>query len=241
MTAAGPVLWPVDRQIVSLVWGENGYPSAAAYRDYHGLTPHHHRVWRNDGRPYDRDAAQATAAEHAADFVARVRQRVGDGGICVCALDTELLGHWWYEGVGWLNAVIDETSRQELTLTTLDDALEFHEPRPAPADLGVSTWGAEGDLRTWSGPAVADLAWLMRSAELRTLAHPTPPGERALRELLALQSSDWAFLASAGTAGEYPRERAHDHARRFAEALAHPEQLDPALRNLAPDLLGWAT
>ena len=27
------------------------------------------------------------------------------GGVCVCALDTELLGHWWYEGVEWLAAV----------------------------------------------------------------------------------------------------------------------------------------
>ena len=54
---------------------------------------------------------------------------MSDGGVCVCALDTELLGHWWYEGVAWLAAVLDECSRQGLALTTLDDALERHEPR----------------------------------------------------------------------------------------------------------------
>ena len=37
-------------------------------------------------------------------------------------------------------------------------------------------------------------------------------GDRAVRELLALQSSDWPFLVSAGTAGEYPRERFDGHA-----------------------------
>jgi 1,4-alpha-glucan branching enzyme len=240
-TTAGPVLWPVDRYTMSLVWGEDGYPSCPAYRNYYGLTPRHHRVWRNDGRAYDPEAAQALAQEHAADFVARVGERVRDDGACVCALDTELLGHWWYEGVAWLNAVIDEAARQGLTLTTLDDALERHEPQPAPGDLGVSTWGTGGDLRTWSGPSVAELAWLMRSAELRALAHPVPPGERALRELLALQSSDWAFLASAGTAGDYPLERACGHARSFADALERPGELDPALRGLAPDLARRAT
>jgi 1,4-alpha-glucan branching enzyme len=237
VTAAGPVLWPVDRQTMSLVWSENGYPSWPAYRDYHGLTPHHHRAWRNDGRVYDRTAAHALALEHAADFVGRALERVRDGGICVCALDTELLGHWWYEGVLWLETVIDEAARQGLILTTLDDALQSHEPRPAPPDLGVGTWGSGGDLRTWSGPPVAELAWQMRSAELRAWAQHSRPGERALRELLALQSSDWAFLTSAGTAGQYPRQRVSGHARSFTRALEHPDELEPALRNLAPDLV----
>jgi 1,4-alpha-glucan branching enzyme len=240
VTEAGPVLWPVDRQAMALVWGEAGYPAAPAYRDYHRLTEHHHRVWRNDGSPYDREAAGAQVAAHAAEFVARAAERVRDGGVCVCALDTELLGHWWYEGVQWLDAVIDEAGRQHLALTTLDDALERHEPAPAPAGLGVNTWGRGGDLRTWSAPAVAELAWLARSAELRAVAHAERPGDRALRELMALQASDWAFLAFSETAGDYPRERALAHAEAFAGALANPTATAPELRNLAPDLVGWA-
>ena len=61
-------------------------------------------MWRNDGAAYDAAAARGQAAEHARDFVARVAGRVRDGGVCVCALDTELLGHWWYEGPWWLEA-----------------------------------------------------------------------------------------------------------------------------------------
>ena len=60
-------------------------------------------------------------------------------------------------------------------------------------------------------------------------------GDRAVRELLALQSSDWAFLASAGTAGEYLRERFDGHAAALRAALADPG-VDPGLRNLAPRL-----
>jgi 1,4-alpha-glucan branching enzyme len=235
----GPVLWPIDRQTIDLVWGARGYPASDGYRDSHRLTEHRHHVWRIDGGRYDHESGAAQAAEHARDFVARTLERLRDGGVCVCALDTELLGHWWYEGTRWLSAVIDESSRQGLALTTLDDALTRHEPVAVPAELGVTSWGEGGDLRTWSAPRVADLAWRARSAELALAAAPSA-GQRALRELLALQSSDWAFLAYRDLAGPYPRERAAGHAEALERALAGDPELEPALRNLAPELVGWA-
>jgi 1,4-alpha-glucan branching enzyme len=73
--------------------------------------------------------------------------------------------------------------------------------------------------------------WAQRATELAALAGASP---RALRELLALQSSDWAFLIDAGTAGEYPRERFDGHLAAFATETA------PELRNLAPHLAQWA-
>jgi 1,4-alpha-glucan branching enzyme len=238
-TPAGPVLWPVDRQAMALVWSERGYPSHPAYRSYHAQTPRHHRLWSNAGRPYDPDAARQLARRHAAEFVAAVAERVANGGVCVCALDTELLGHWWYEGVHWLDGVVGEASRQGLALTTLQDALARHEPVAVPSDLGVSSWGEGGDLRTWSAPAVADLAWRARTAELRALALGRRPPDRALRELLALQASDWAFQISRDLAGEYPRERAAAHAQALTQALCGAAELEPDVRNLAPDLAGW--
>jgi 1,4-alpha-glucan branching enzyme len=83
------------------------------------------------------------------------------------------------------------------------------------------------------------MAWAARSAELSALAIGTRPGDRALRELLALQASDWAFLASRATAGDYPRERASAHAEGFARAMRDGHAADPGLRNLAPELAGW--
>ena len=70
------------------------------------------------------------------------RPELGRPGLCVCALDTELLGHWWHEGVWWLQAVFDEAAKQGLALARLDEALARHEPAPAPPDLPVTTWGS---------------------------------------------------------------------------------------------------
>jgi len=236
----GPVLWPLDRSTVALVWSADGYPSRAPYRDYHGHTTHRHHVWRNDGAPYDHAAALAQARGDAAEFVDRVLARVAGGGVCVCALDTELLGHWWYEGVHWLRAVLEESARRGLRLTGLDEALQRHEPVPAPADLGVTSWGEGGDLRTWSGPQVADLAWRARRAELRLAAATVRPPDRGLRELLALQSSDWAFLHTRASAGDYPLRRAGEHHAALQRALAgEADAGEPTLRGLAPDLRGW--
>ena len=239
-TDEGPVLWPIDRATVDLVWGAAGYPSHGAYRNYHALTDHHHRVWGIDRQPSDYARATEQPQNDARDFVERVTRRVDDedGGVCVFAIDTELLGHWWYEGVLWLSAVIDEAAAAGLPLTTLDDALTRHEPAPAPAGLPVSSWGTGGDLRTWSGPASAELAWQARTAELQLLAQGQRPTSRALRELLALQSSDWAFLETHAIAGDYPRERAAGHADELARALTTSGG-DQELRNLAPHLSGW--
>jgi 1,4-alpha-glucan branching enzyme len=67
-----------------------------------------------------------------------------------------------------------------------------------------------------------------------------PALERAARELLALQSSDWAFITSSGLAGGYPRERVSAHRAALDAALAALEDCaapeSPMLRNLAPAL-----
>jgi 1,4-alpha-glucan branching enzyme len=235
-TDDGPLLVPIDRVAVDLVWAPDGYPAQAAYRDSHRRTPRDNRPWANDGAVYDPDRAAAQAHDDATDFVARVAERVRQGGLSVCALDTELLGHWWYEGPRWLAEVGAQAARQGLEIVALDDALADCDPAPAgPAAERVTTWGAPRDLSTWSGPAAADLAWAARAAELDVLAAGDAAGERAARELLALQSSDWAFLVARATAGPYPRERFDGHAAALRAALADPE-MEPALRNLAPHL-----
>jgi 1,4-alpha-glucan branching enzyme len=229
------LLVPIDRATIELVWSDGGYPADPAYRSYHAFTRHRHRAWSNDGTPYDPDRAIAAACDHAADFVGRVRGRLAGGGLVVFAVDTELLGDWWHEGPLWLAAVIDQAARRGLRLTALDDALARHEPVPAPADLPVSSWGTPRDLATWSAPPVADLAWSARRAELGTLAAGAAVDDRAVRELLALQSSDWAFLVSRALAEPYGRQRAREHGAALRRALAAPGELDPAVRNLAPD------
>jgi 1,4-alpha-glucan branching enzyme len=240
----GPTLVPIDRAIIDLVWGDQGYPARAAYRDSHRRTQYQCQVWANDGSVYDAARARRQADEDAREFVRAVHERLQSGGLCVCALDTELLGHWWYEGPQWLGAVINEAERQGLTLTALGaEALARHPPTEAGSiDFAApSSWGAAGDLRTWSAPAVADIVWQARGAELNTFReHAQMPSSRALRELLALQSSDWAFLAHRDWAADYPRQRASGHAAQLARALKG-ETEEPHVRNLAPYLeLGYS-
>ena len=151
------------------------------------------------------------------------------------AFDTELLGLHWHEGVTWLAAVLAEAERTGLEIAPLDALLPGFDPAPAPA-LPVTSWGTPRTLATWSAPAAGGLAWRQRGAELRALATAREVPDRALRELLALQASDWAFLATFATAGSYPAERAAGHAAAFDAALAAPGEHAPELRNLAPRL-----
>jgi len=232
---AGPLLVPIDRATIELVWSAGGYPADPAYRSYHAFTQHRHRAWSNDGAPYDPARAQAAARRHAADFVARTRERVARGGLAVCAVDTELFGDWWHEGPLWLAAVIEQAAVQGLALARLDDALERHDPQPTRGALPVSSWGTPRDLSSWSAPPVGGMAWEARRAELHVVAAGPRADARAVRELLALQSSDWAFLVSRELAAPYGRERAAAHGRALQEALAAPGSGEPGLRNLAPD------
>ena len=234
--AGGAVAVPLDWGTIALVWDAGGYPADATYRDYHAQTINGMRAWTNGGAPYDRDAATARAREHARDFVERViaradvyREERGRPALVVCALDTELLGHWWYEGPQWLEAVLDVAGERGLALTTLPAALARHEPRRRP--LGESSWGTGKSLRTWDSPDVAELLWPARAAELDLVSALAAAGagrpdanaaaaRRAARELLALQSSDWSFMRTRGLAGDYPGSRVRGHAAGFAEALS---------------------
>jgi 1,4-alpha-glucan branching enzyme len=164
------------------------------------------------------------------DAAAFVDIVAGRDGLSVVALDTELLGHFWHEGVDWLRAVIVECERRGVELQPLDADVEAID---APVAVPPTSWGAGRDLRTWSAPAAGGVAWTQRAAELRALTAQLRPSDRALRELLALQSSDWAFQVATGTAGAYPRERVDGHLAALDAALADPS-MDPALRHLAP-------
>jgi 1,4-alpha-glucan branching enzyme len=245
-TEAGPVAVPIDWATVELVWNDvNGYPVHGDYRDYHRRTVHDLRPWDNAGRAYRHAHALELARQHARHFVGQAVERLdayaadrGRPGLLTCALDTELLGHWWYEGTAWLKAVLDEAPAQGLDLVTVSEGLD----RTAAVDrpLAASTWGNRKDLSTWDSPGVAELAFAARRAELRTVAAAAGGGvarpalERAARELLVLQASDWAFMVTRDLAADYPQRRVAAHEAAHTEALAGGA--DAELRNLAPAL-----
>ena len=168
-------------------------------------------------RPTTRRARAAAAREHAADFVARVRERVARRRAARSARSTpSCSATGGTRGrCGWRPS-LDEAARQGLR----DRAPRRRADAPRArrrrrAGLPVTSWGTPRDLTTWSAPPVAAMAWSARDAELRTVAaaRAGAADARAVRELLALQSSDWAFLVS-----PRPRRALRARARRAATA-----------------------
>jgi 1,4-alpha-glucan branching enzyme len=252
------VAFTIDWGTVELVWSDRGYPADGPYAEFHRLSMEGTRLWAVSGDPYEPDVALDRSAAHAADFLDRVAARLrrfrterDRPGLLTFAVDTELLGHWWSEGPAWLAAVLRGAPERGIRLVTLPEALKRHDPEVRV--LRESTWGDGKDLRTWDSPAVGDMAWAARRLELRLVNALTAgeltgrAGERAARELLALQASDWAFLDRREQAGDYPFQRStaharalleaiHSGARRHASGVARAGDLDPRMRNLAPDL-----
>ena len=245
-TEAGPVALPIDWEAIAWLWSLEGFPSHPDHAQFAGKSLRGIRIWRVGGGAYDPVAAEAAARRQAEEFLAATAARLrtyvehrGRRGLLVFAIDTELLGHWWSEGPIWLRAVLDGAAAAGVRLLTVPHALAEHEP--VERQLRAATWGEGKDLRTWDSPAVADLAWGNRRMELRLLravAGGLRGGalERAARELLATQASDWAFLDQRKQAGDYAYGRATDHARAMLEAIDSGRATEPRLRSLAPDL-----
>jgi 1,4-alpha-glucan branching enzyme len=243
----GPVAFTIDWPMVRLVWSDDGYPSDEHYLEYHRISANGMRLWSVRGGPYDPAVAAKRASGHAAEFVDAVRARLaqrrkeqGRRGLCVFAIDTELLGHWWAEGPIWLREVLRGAEMNGVRLLTLSEALGEHPAEDRP--VREASWGEGKTLETWDSPAVADMVWAMRRSELRLLRAiaartlSEASASHAARELLALQSSDWAFMDHRGLAGDYPYDRAIAHAEGLLEAIDSREAAEPSVRNIAPDL-----
>jgi 1,4-alpha-glucan branching enzyme len=227
--AHGPTLIPIDRATIELVWSDRGYPAHASYRDYHHYTANGHHAWANGGQAYDHAAALEQVRVDASDFVSRVSRRIARGGLCVCAFDAELFGHWWYEGIAFLREVAAQAVRTGLPLATLDEALTRHPPAAlTEPSLDASSWGSARDLSSWDCPAASELLFTARSLELQLVAAAPRVDDAAVRELLGAMASDWTFLTARGRAGDYPQRRVAAHARAAVEVGS------PGPRNLAP-------
>ncbi|HTY27234.1 MAG TPA: 1,4-alpha-glucan branching protein domain-containing protein, partial [Mycobacterium sp.] len=192
--------------------------------------------------PYDPQRADRAIDTHVADFVALVRQRliseserIGRPAHVVAAFDTELFGHWWYEGPAWLERLLRALPEAGVRVGTLRDALD-NGFIGAAVDLPPSSWGSGKDWQVWAGEKVADLVALnaevvdtalstVDKALAQTDTAPTRDfvADQILRETLLTVSSDWPFMVSKDSAADYARYRAHLHAhatREIAGTLA---------------------
>ncbi|HRZ34817.1 MAG TPA: DUF1957 domain-containing protein [Candidatus Paceibacterota bacterium] len=186
-------------------------------------------------RCYNPADAQRAVTAQAAHFLearerqlARLAEVMDQPPILMAPYDAELFGHWWHEGLAFLDAVVRGASDRALdfTFVTPTDYLRRHAThqvaRPSP-----STWGEGGHLRVWLNEENEWIQPHLRVAEQRLTAlvrrYPEP-GElvdralrQAARELVLAQASDWPFILHAGTSPEYAQRRVTGHLGRFQE------------------------
>lgn len=236
------------------VWsGQFGYPGDFAYREFHrkdGVSGM--QYWRIGGpgvglgeKPlYDPAVAQEHLREQASHYVSLVEELLndywnehGEQGVIASNYDTELFGHWWFEGVDWLKEVLRGLARSEtVELTTASRMIDEQTPDRVMV-LPESSWGAGGNHFTWLN---IDTEWMwppIHEAERRMEAlvarYPDAEGAKeellnqVSRELLLLQSSDWPFLVTTGQAKEYASQRFMEHVDRFRTLAAMAENDAP--------------
>jgi 1,4-alpha-glucan branching enzyme len=229
------------------VWSAaHGYPGDFLYREFHQKDDHSGlQYWRITGANvdlgskefYDPHPAFNKVQEHADHFVHLGVERLlgyhaqsGQRGILLSAYDTELFGHWWFEGVAWLKEVLRQLSvNPDVELTTAGDYLETDPPQEV-ISLPESSWGEGGGHWTWLNPQTEWMWPLIHHAERRmeqlVERYPQAEGEmlgvlnQAARELLLLEASDWPFLVSTGQAKEYASGRFQQHLARFNHLAA---------------------
>ncbi len=238
------------------VWSaEHGYPGNGAYREFHkkddvsGL-----HYWRVTGagvdlgekQEYDPEAALGAARSHAEHFRALVQGELREyskaaaaPGIVMSSFDTELFGHWWFEGVPWLEDVIRGMRLDPAIMLTTTAAFIAENPAAQQIDMPEGSWGEGGDHRTWLNPAT-EWTWpeiRERQATAKRLATADSPATRQLlRELLLLQASDWQFLMTTGQAAEYAVERFRGHAERFDRLALAIDAGSPDAGSIAAEL-----
>ncbi len=183
--------------------------------------------------PYRPDIAAEKAAEHAGNFMFNREKQVeflsglmGRPPIVIAPYDSELLGHWWFEGPLWLDYLCRKMDRDQdnIKLITPGEYLDLGYPLQVSTP-NASSWGDKGYYEVWLN---GKNDWLYRhlhkaAEDMIEVATKYPDAnglmERALkqaaRELLLAQSSDWPFIMTVETMVQYAHERANKHILRF--------------------------
>ncbi len=226
---SGVAAFARDLSVAYHVWSPSGgYPGNPWYRDYFSRgTFGTHPSWRvtDHALPpgskdvYEPDPA-AAQVQRDAEHLHGVLREVLDprpGRVVVAAYDTELFGHWWFEGIGFLEMVLRRVLEDpRLTTTTLAGRLERHPPTRR-LTLPESSWGYAKGHASWVTPETRPLWRQLREAEER--ARRALSGGRGTdrqraqvaRELAQLQASDWPFMATRGASPAYARDRIDHH------------------------------
>jgi len=227
------------------VWSaDNGYPGDGNYREFHkkddrsGL-----HYWKLTSKTtdlgakqlYNPETAMIRMRENSDHYVGQVQQiltdhfkATGQPGLVLVSFDTELFGHWWFEGIGWIKEVIRKLrTYTAITMRTASEHLKEFPPQKT-IEIPESSWGSGGHWQVWLNnetewmwPIIHECEHTME--DLAQQPHKNGLIERAVkqaaRELVLLESSDWPFLVTTGQAKQYAIERFNAHVDRFRELV----------------------
>ena len=184
-------------------------------------------------KPYVAEWASEKAGQHAGNFMFNRHKQIEylydllqKKPIIVSPYDTELFGHWWFEGPIWLDSLIRKIhfDQDMIRMITPMEYLEEN-PRNQVITPSMSSWGYKGYSEVWlqgtNDWIYRHLHEASRRMEELTALYREPYGlikralNQALRELLLAQSSDWAFILATGTHTSYALKRTKEHLLRF--------------------------
>lgn len=225
------------------VWsGQWGYPGNGWFLDFH--KKHHpggHRYWRvtdykadlADKKEYDPSRIESVIGEQSEHFVQLIvgtlldyYGQTGSAGVLTAPFDTELFGHWWFEGGRWISNVIKKLiSTSDIVPASCSTFLDTNPVSPF-ISLPEGSWGEGGFHYIWLNEQNSWTWEKIYAAEREFLSlvrswHPEKEEtsgrilRQAARELLLLESSDWQFLISTWSARDYAEERVSLHHSNF--------------------------
>lgn len=248
-----------DHETGIQVWsGEVGYPGDEWYLEFHKKHyPGNLRYWRISwprddlGKKELYEPVRALSrlpghADHFADLVRSVlrrhRHQLGHPGILCAMYDTELYGHWWFEGAEWLYYALRRLAADpEIVRVTCGEDLRDNPPRTL-VSLPEGSWGEGGyhwiwlnEWTTWTWEKVYECEQQMIDLARKYGDVPRVATilKQAARELLLLESSDWQFSISTWASRDYAEQRVHYHYDRFqalaalAQRAAEGEEIEP--------------
>lgn len=220
------------------VWSADyGYPGDVDYREFHKQAFRSgFKYWKVTDRNkamdkkmvYDPGNADRKVKQHINHFIRSLESTGKEARnlgfskpLIVGCYDTELFGHWWWEGVQWLEGIIKEINRSsELELILPSEIGKArHE-----AQVFESSWGMGGKHFVWENKETTWMWEIIQKASsefemLRLLPMDNDLGQRAVdqafRELLLLQSSDWLFMVSNNLTRDYAMKRFFEHYTKF--------------------------
>lgn len=251
-----------DPRSTTQVWSRyGGYPGDGRYLEFHKIRyPGGLKLWSvtditadlSEKQPYVPEAARVAASAHAQHFASLLDSvdaaaLRGDSAI-VAPFDTELFGHWWFEGVNFIEDLFGELTQSSAVRPMTAATMLRDTPPDTTIRLGAGSWGADGDFSMWLNPETAwtwERLWPLEhrfwEAVPTALEQPLllPVLEQAARELLLAQSSDWQFIISTGAAGDYATKRFNEHCEaleRLLPVLEDPNLESSGARALAASL-----